>query len=459
MGAAGLTRIGAGSIGLDLATLLFTLGAAGVTAVLVAVLPAFQASARPPADTLKSAGGTGTARGHHGFGVRAVLVAAQIALALVLLTGAGLMVKSAGRLHGTGIGVSADRLLTARIDLPRAAYAPEAGTAFFINLAERVRALPGVESVGLGYCPPVSGGCNSTSLWFPPTGALTDSRNPLVGVHWITPEQLPTLGIRVLRGRGFTDRDRTGQPRVVLVNEAAARTHWPNADPIGKRVAVGQGGFHVGAEVIGVVSDVRYTALETAATPDVYVPLLQSYQSRMRLFVRSRVEPAALATAIRDQVRALDPNLPLVEVKTMGERVSDAMWRTRVAAWLLSAFAGLALLLTAIGVFGVMAQTVIQRTPEIGIRLALGAQRRDVLSLVLGRAALVTGAGLTAGVAAAFLLTRLIGSLLHGVEATDPATFVTVVGVLGLVSMAACYIPARRATRVDAVVALRSDQA
>jgi putative ABC transport system permease protein len=241
------------------------------------------------------------------------------------------------------------------------------------------------------------------------------------------------------------------------VNEAAVRAFWPDSDPIGKTIAVGMGGFHDGAQVIGVVSNVRYRAIETAATPDVYIPLTQSGQARMRLFVRSRLDTTTLVGAIGREVHVLDPNLPLAEIKTMDERVGDAMWRTRVSAWLLSAFAALAMLLTAIGIFGVMSQTVMQRTGEIGIRMALGAQRRDVLALVLGRGLLVTGVGLGVGIGCALGLTRLIAMLLYGVEPNDPLTFVVVASILALVALAACYIPARRATRVDAVIALRSE--
>ena len=454
-GAAGLTRIGAAMIGLDVATLLFTSGVALVTALLVSLMPALQASSRRRLDALKDGGRAMTERGLHGLGARTLLVAAQIALTLVLLAGAGLMIRSAARLHGTSIGATPDRILTVRLDLPRPQYTPETGGQFYNGLLERVRGITGVESVALANCPPVSGGCNGTSMWTPGVPRLGPGRDPLVGIHWATPEYFSTLGITVLGGRNFTDQDRAGQPKVVLVNEAAAKAHWPTDTPIGKRIAVGQGGFGDGAEIVGIVSNVRYRTIETAATPDVYVPAAQSFQARMRLFVKSRLDTLSLVTAIRREVRALDPNLPVSEVKTMAGRVGDAMWRTRVGSWLLAAFAALALLLTAIGIFGVMAQTVMQRTAEIGIRMALGAQTRDVLSLVLGRAALVTAAGLGLGVGCALALTRLISALLYGVEANDALTFVSVVALLAVVALGACYLPARRATRVNALSALR----
>ena len=320
VGAAGLTRIGAAMIGLDAATLLFTSGVAIVTAVLVSLMPALQASSLRPVDALKGGGRSATEQGFHRLGARTTLVTAQIALALVLLAGAGLMVRSAARLSATGIGVTPDRVLTIRIDLPRPRYTSETSTSFFTQLVERVRAIPGVESVGLASCPPVSGGCAGTTLWFPPAGRLEGGKDPQVGIHWATPDYFPTLGIQVLRGRNFTDQDRAGQPKVALVNEAAVRAIWPNDTPIGKTIALGGGGFGEGAEVIGVVSDVRYHAIETAATPDVYVPLRQSFQPRMRLFVRSRLDTHSLVPLITREVRALDPYLPVSEIKTMEEQ-------------------------------------------------------------------------------------------------------------------------------------------
>jgi predicted permease len=454
-GAAGLTRIGAGLIGLDAATLLFSAGAAVLTAILVSILPAWQASKARPAQSLKLAGATAATRGAHGFRSRSLLVAVEIALALVLLAGSGLMLKSADHLQRTALGIDPVDVTTVGIELQGAAYNADRGRVFHADVMARVAALPGVETLGLGSCLPVSGGCNATTIRFlgrPPT-----PNNPVVGVLWATPGYFDVLRVRLVHGRNFADGDRMGQPKVALVNEAAARAFWPNASAIGQRIAVGQGGFNDGAEVVGVVADVRYRAIETAATPDVYLPLAQSYRGTMRLFVRSPLDTASLVTAIRREVQALDANLPLVSVKTMDESIGDAMWRTRVAGWLLSAFAGLALLLTSIGVFGVMAQTVTQRTPEFGLRMALGAQRADVLALVLRRAFVVTACGLAIGLVAAVALTRMLTALLYDVAPGDPATLGAVAVVLGVVSLAAAYVPARRAVRVDPTRALKSE--
>jgi predicted permease len=455
-GAAGLTRIGASMIGLDGPTLIFTCLVTFATAGVVALVLASRAASSSPIDALKAAGSTGSA-GRRDFAARATLLITQIALAVVLLAGAGLMVRSAAELRGTGIGIDATDVLTVRVDLPPASYNPEQGRAFYEQLVERVRALPGIDAVSMASCAPVSGGCNRTGLAFVRAPSVISDDDLLIGVHWATPEHFEMLGVPLLQGRRLNENDRIGRPKVVLINEAAARAYFPNDTPIGKSVSVGQGGFNEGAEVVGVVANVRYRGIESAATPDVYIPLAQSYRSRMQLFVRSRLDTQSLVTAISGAVRALDPNLPLSQVKTMDARLGDAMWRTRVGAWLLSAFALLALLLTAIGIFGVMAQTVARRTAEIGVRMALGARGPDVLRLVLGRATIVTIAGITLGTAFALGLTRAIGSLLYGVEAHDPLTFVAVALLLCLVALAACYLPARRATRIDAVVALRSE--
>lgn len=452
-GAQGLTLIGASMIRLDIVSLLVACGIAVVVAGFISLLPALQASGLQVVQTLKASGSSRAS----GFGGRGVLVTAQISLALVLLAGAGLMLKSAARLHATAIGVKPDGVLTVRIDLPGATYDPDRRVAFFSQLLQRIRSVPGVESVGLANCPPVSGGCSSTVAGFERGRHRVTPDSPSVGVHWATPDYFPALGIRLVRGRLFEDQDRAGRPKVVLVNETAARRFWPTADPVGKTLTLGQGGFEDGAEVVGVVSDVRYSAIEAAADPDAYIPLFQSPPSRVRLFVRSQLRPESLVPVLRGEVAALDPDLPLSEIKTVEQRIGDAMWRTRVAAWLLSAFAGLAVLLTAIGIFGVMSQVVAQETPHIGIRMALGAQKRQVLTLVLGRVVVQTVAGIGIGLPLALAVTRVAEVLLYGVKANDPSTFALVSTLIAAVAIGASCIPALRAARIDPLVALRSE--
>jgi predicted permease len=434
-----------------------------LTATAVSVLPVIHASRARPWHVLKQTGGAATPRGARGFGSRAALVAGEIAVALVLLAGAGLMLRSALLLQRTPLGADPTNVLTAELELPGARYTPERGRELQHTLLEGIRAIPGVDAAGWTFCVPVSGRCNGTLAWFPPQPQRGPGQDPLVGIGWATPGYFEAFRIPVLEGRHFTEQDREGQPRVVLVNETAARTFWPGESAIGKRLGLGQGGFHEGAEVIGVVADVRYRSLEGAAGaepgPFVYLPPAQSYRGRLHLVVRSRVEPRGLIAALGREVRDLDAALPLVgiNIKMMDERLADAMWRTRVTAWLLSALAGLAMLLTAMGVFGVMAQTVAQRTPEFGVRMALGAERRDVLGLVLRRAVVVTAVGVGLGLAAALALTRVLSALLHGVTPTDPATLGGVAAVLSLVSLAAAWLPARRAARIDPLRSLREE--
>jgi predicted permease len=453
-GAAGLTQIAAGMIAFDAATFIFAAGAGLTCALLVAFLPAVQASVLRPIAALKAAASTVAGSSAARFDIRGSLVVAQIALALVLLAGAGLMSKSVWELRSIDTGINPDGVLRVRFALPGAPTARER-VSFSTALIDRVRAVPGVESAAIGNCTPAGGGCNATGIAF--DGPFTPKPGlPLVGVYWASPDYFATLGVRLLRGRTFTAEDRIGRPKVALVNEAAARRFWPNADPIGRTISLGQGNFDDGAEVIGIVANVRYEGVESAPIPDVYVPILQSPGGGV-LFVRSRLEASALVASVRREVRALNPNAALTAIQTMDEIVGDAIWQPRASAWLLSAFAVLAVLLTAIGIFGVMAQTVSQRTAEFGIRLAIGAQSRDVLTLVLRRAAVMTGLGLAIGVAGAFLMSRLLASLLYNVTAHDPVTYAAVVVILGSVTLLAAYVPARRATRVDAMRTLRAD--
>jgi putative ABC transport system permease protein len=455
-GAAGLTRLGASMIDLDAYTLVFTCLVTALTGAVIALVPAMHASSLRPADAMKAGGRANTGRGFHTFSLRTGLVTAQTALTLVLLAAAGLMVKSTARLLDTGIGVNAKGVMTARVDLPSVTYDREKGSAFFAQLTKRVRLVPGVESVGLGSCPPVSGGCSATSIQFRHRAAPGESDlEPVVGLYRVTPDYFSALGIQLVHGRRFDEHDRADQRKVALVNEAAARTFWPNDSPIGKVIALGITGFGDGAEVIGVVANVRYRTIETAPTPDVYVPAAQAYQSRMRLFVRTRLNPDALAGAIRAELRVLDRTLPLGEVKSMEARVGEAMWRTRVAAWLLSTFAGLALLLTAIGLFGVMAQTVTERTPEIGVRIALGARSSDVVRLVLGRAMFSSLIGIAIGITLSLGATRVLTALLYEVYPYDPSTLLFVSMILGIVALIASCLPVLRALRVDPLMALR----
>ena len=281
--------------------------------------------------------------------------------------------------------------------------------------------------------------------------------DPPVGIYWASPDYFDTLGIRLIRGRIFNARDRIGQPKVVVINETAARTFWGAEDPIGKRIGLGQGGFHDGAEIVGIVADVRYGAVERTVAPDAYLPLLQSARSGGLVFVRSRTTPERLIPLLRREVQALDADLPLIDFKTMGQRFGDATWRTRTMAWLLAVFAALALVLAAIGIYGVMAQSVAQRAREIGVRMALGATRTDIFWLILGRACLFAMAGVVAGIAFAIPSMRLLTALLYQVRPGDPIVIAALALMLLLVAVLASYVPARRAARVDPLTTLRAE--
>ena len=453
----GLTRVGMSLIDLDLTTLMFTSGVAVLTAVLFGLLPAWRASRADVINTMKASGSGSIAQGMRGLSVRNLLIVGETALALVLLMAAGLMLQSVNNLQRTSLGFQPEGLVTFPISLPRTQYDEARSTRFFLELLARVESLPGVHSAAFGLCAPVSGGCNGTRATFPGKPPVAPGREPSTGIHWASPEFFTTLGIQLVRGRTFTDRDRTGQPRVVVINETAARTLFGGEDPIGQQIGLGQGGFHDGAEVVGIVRDVRYRSVEQAATADAYIPLLQSWRANGILFVRSNLDPAALIPAVRGEIRALDRDLPVTNVKTMGTRFGDATWRTRLSADLLALFAGLALLLAAIGLYGVMAQSVEQRTREIGVRMALGAERRNIFKLVIGRALVIAAVGIVVGSALSLLSMRFLEALLYQVRPNDPATLaVLAAGLLGICLLAS-YVPARRATRVDPWTSLRAD--
>ena len=453
----GLMRVGASMLGVDATLGLAAIALAIVSAALFGLLPAYHAARGDLTTAVKSGTSGSSSTGFRGMTLRNGLVVGEVALALVMLVSAGLMVKSLMRLSQTDLGFRPDRLLTFRLQLPDQAYPPERRLPFAEQLLTRLEARPEIESVAFGHCAPVSGGCNGTLALFPDRPAVPPGSEPLVGVTWASPDYFTTLGIRLVRGRWFTDRDREGQPKVVVINETAARRFWPNEDPIGKRMGLGQGGFHDGAEVIGVAADVRYDAVETPPGPDAYIPLLQSSRPGGYIFVRSRVPPSALVPIVGHEIAALDRNLPFSDVKTMDERYGEATWRTWTIGSLLSLFAALALVLAVVGIFAVLAQSVAQRTREIGVRMALGAGPRDIRRLVLGRAMSIAGMGVAIGLGGAWFASRLLTTLLYEVEPNDPSVLSVLALVLFAVTLVASYVPARRAARIDPVETIRAD--
>jgi putative ABC transport system permease protein len=444
---------------IDGRVLLFTLGVSLLSGVAFGLAPALQGAGADLNETLKEGGARGSTEGRGRRRMRDALVVAEIALALMLLVGAGLLLKSFTRLQNVESGVRAERVLTMQVSLPRARY--EEGpkrVEFFRQLLERVRAVPGVESAAATTSLPpdlltASDNFSVEGRPEPPGGEL-----PVADLLSVTPEYFRALGVPVVRGRLFTDADREGTPPVCVVNETLARQFFAGEDPVGKRLKQG-GSDRPGnqfMEIVGVVGDVRYEGLHAKVQPAFYLPYQQSPWFDMSLVVRTNVsEPRTLAAAVSKEVWALDRDLPVARVATMEELMSRSVAQPRFRTLLVAVFSCVALLLAAVGVYGVMSYAVVRRTHEIGVRVALGARGRDVLRLVVGHGLRLVLAGIGCGLAGALLLTRVMEGMLYGVSAADPATYAVVALLLASVALLACFIPARRATKVDPMVALR----
>jgi putative ABC transport system permease protein len=448
----GLTVLALDSIRLDGRALLFTFFAALVTGLLFGILPAVQGSRADLTSAMKGGG-----RASSVIAGRSVLVVAEVCLAVVLLSGAGLMIKSFGRLIATRSGVDPENVLTVRVSLPEAFAEHGGSTTFFTSLEQRIAGLPGVVSAGASNCHPLAGGCNGTIILFPDRPPVPRGSEPGIGVEFVTPGYFVTLKIPLLRGRWFAAGDRQGSPKVAVVSETAARRFWPGEDPIGKPIGIGMGGFDKGVEVIGIVGDVRYGQMDEAPRPEVYISCLQTPRSTLVLYARTSGNPEALAAAVRQQVQDLNRDVPVYDIKTMTERIRDATSKARFSAVLLAVFAGIALVLAAVGIYGVMSYLVTQRTREIGIRIAMGATPREVLSMVVRRGAVLALSGIAAGTAAALAATRVLATLLYGVKPGDPATYAAMAALLAVVALIASYVPARRASAIDPSSALRME--
>jgi putative ABC transport system permease protein len=357
---------------------------------------------------------------------------------------------------GVDTGFNARNVLTLRLNVPPSQVPRDSLAGFYAELLRRVHALPGVTQAALADCPPLAGGCNGTILGFPDRPEAPAGDPPAIGVHWVTPGWFSTMQVPLKRGRLFTDADRDGAPRVLVISEAAATKYWPGEDPIGRRAAVFQGGFHEGATIIGIVGNVRFGTIDSLPVPDAYISYLQSPRGRMMVFARTANDPEALIGLARATVRELSPSYPAYDVQTMESRVAVASTQARLSALLLGLFAATALTLAVMGIYGVMSFAVTQRRREIGVRIALGAERSDVLRMVVGEGVMLAAIGVVIGVAGALALGRVLASLLYGVEAHDPPTYAAIVALLALAALAASWVPARRAAGVQPTEALRA---
>jgi putative ABC transport system permease protein len=446
-------------VGLDLPVLALTLIVSLATGLLFGLAPALESTRLNLGDALKEGGKGAAGQDTRSRRLRGALVIAEVALALVLLAGAGLLVKSFFRLQAIDTGFDTGNVLTMVLRLPDGKYTEDRQIVeFFREATTRIRTLPGVRSAGAVNFLPLYGGPGSATDFTvegrpaPPPGQTLGT-----SVRVADPGYFGAMGIPLLRGRNFTDAEAREARHVVLVSASMARQHFAGENPIGKRISVDMFENPVPAEIVGIVGDVRYDSLTDEAQPTVYFPPSELAYPFMTLVVRTDGDPADMAPAVRRELRAIDPDQPVSDVRTMDQVMSDTVGRARFNTLLLGLFAAMATLLAAVGIFGVMSYSVTLRTREIGLRMALGAPQSQVLKLILKQGLVLTLAGIGVGLAGALALTRLLSGLLFGVGSTDPATFTAIVLLLTFVSMIACYIPARRATRVDPLIALKYD--
>jgi putative ABC transport system permease protein len=443
-----------GEIALDTRVLGFTLLVSLLIGVVFGLAPALQASRPDLNETLKE-GGKGGGSGSRGARARDALIVVEVAMALVLLVGAGLLIKSFRRLQEIDPGFDPRNLLTMRLFLPQSKYAePQQRQAFFEQALKRIESLPGVQAVGTSTWIPTLGGGDTyftiEGMPFSDPNRKVTAFNPMVSHDYLRAMKIP-----LVKGRHFTEPEtKEEKAKTVIINEAFARAYFADVEPLGKRLIVDMGEPWT-CEIVGVVGDTTQFALNISALPAMYLPSIRAGVAAV--VVRASGDPLALTASVREAVREVDKDQPIASVRSMDQIISGMAGETRFRTLLMGVFAAVALLLSAIGIYGVIAYSVAQRTREMGIRMALGAQGRSVLGLVIGQGMKLTLIGVGVGIAGALALTRALSSLLFNVSATDPLTFVGVSALLGLAALLACYVPARRATKVDPLVALRCE--
>jgi predicted permease len=442
--------------GVDARVLLFAFGASVFTGILFGLAPALRASRPQLVPELK--GGGGTTEGRAGrWNLRGTLVALQIALSLVVLASAGLCVRSLKNLQHLNPGFEPSKVVLMSFDLGLNNYSEPRAKEFYDRLLERVRALPGIEAASLGLTTPLSGSAPGMSVERVEDYQRAPQEHPHGDFNIVANDYFRALGVPLARGRDFNATDTANAPAVVIVNEAFARRYWPGQEAVGKRIFQHGPDGGTATEVIGVVGTTHNRRLMDSPRPAFYFPLTQKADPVMTLAVRTGLEPGGTIGLLRELVKSLDANIPLFGVRTLKQQKDGSLALQRMAATLLSGFGVLALLLAALGIYGVLAYAVSRRTREIGVRMALGAQVADVLRLVLRQGVGLTMAGLALGLVGAFCATRLLRGFLYEVKPLDPMTFVVVVVILALVAVAACWLPARRAARVNPMVALRHE--
>jgi putative ABC transport system permease protein len=437
---------------LDRWVLAFTFGVSALTGVLFGLAPAIHASRVDINEALKEGG----SKAKTGFGyrsLRSLLIVSEVALALVLLIGAGLLIKSFVKIREIHPGFNAENVLSLSLDLPTSKYGKKGQKTEFYNQAiERISALPGVQSVGAASSLPMG---SETHMGFQfslegETGGFDEKR--VATYTTVTPDYFRAMGIPLLAGRYFMPEDQDKSTPVVIVTQTLAQQVWPNDNPVGKKiVTIGK----QTREIVGVVGDVKSGKLEGDIRSGIYAPHTQSFFGLTTMAIRTASGPSGMIAGVRAEIQAIDKDLPLYDIKTMEQRLSDVVAERRFTLVLLGTFAALALTLAAIGIYGVMSYSVSQRTREIGIRMALGARRGDVLKLILRRGLVLTLVGVGVGLTAAYAATRIMTTLLYEVSPTDTWTFIIVSLVLAAVALAATFVPARRATKVDPMIALR----
>src|SRR5262245_15639557 len=445
-------------VGLDWRVLGFTLGVSILTGVVFGLVPALHLSKTELTDALKE--GRGAGAGARRNRIRGVLVVAELAIAVVLLVGAGLLIQSLWRLQHVNSGLQGQNIFTVSVSVPEIRYNSEKQARFFNDLMTRVRSLPGVESASAVLPLPLSG--DRFGISFQIDGRPVPKKDePSADVFIAEPNYFRTMGIPIIKGRDFEERDEHQSTPVVIVSESFARQFFPGEDAIGKRIKPGistwDGDKSTMREIIGVVGDIRNRHLSSEPKPIYYLPQTQVPFTQLTILAKTTGDPHSLVNSINHEVGGMDPELPVFNIKTMDENLSASIAAPRFNTTLLAIFASVALVLTIIGLYGVMSYSVAQRTNEIGIRMALGAQTRDVIGLIVKQGFRLVLGGLAIGILGALALTRLLATLLFGVTPKDPMTFVAIAGLLTLVALLACYVPAWRATKVNPLEALRCE--